>query len=122
MYIQIEPRRLINSSRIEKIACGVGYNLGLTIDKKLLVWGQNYSGNFKPEELMTPKLLPVEFDAIDVSAGNSHCAAVDVNGRVYTWGNNGGVMNGGGQLGHGSYEQVLSPKYRTSLLLPFITC
>lgn len=59
---------------------------------------------------MTPKLLPVDFDAIDVSAGNTHCAAVDTDGRVYTWGNNGGVMNGGGQLGHGSYDQVLIPK------------
>jgi alpha-tubulin suppressor-like RCC1 family protein len=99
----------VNSSRIQKIACGVGFNLGLTSDKKLLVWGQNYPGNMKPEELMTPKLLEVDFDAVDVSTGNTHCAVVDTKGKVYTWGNNGGVMNGGGQLGLGSYDQVSSP-------------
>ncbi len=68
---------------------------------------------------MTPKLVDVDFDAVEVSAGNSHCAAVDNKGRVYTWGTNGGVMNGGGQLGHGpSYDQVFLPRsfYFSSIL------
>jgi alpha-tubulin suppressor-like RCC1 family protein len=107
----------VNSSRIQKIACGVGFNVGLTADKKLLVWGQNYPGDLRPEELMTPKLLQTDFDAVDVSAGHMHCAAVDSDGKVYTWGKNGGAMGGGGQLGHGLYDELTTPKY-TRLLPP----
>jgi alpha-tubulin suppressor-like RCC1 family protein len=120
--VQVKPRRLVNSSRIQKIACGVGFNVGLTSDQKLLVWGQNYPGDFQIENLMTPKLLQVDFDAVDVSAGNTHCAAVDTNGKVYTWGKNGGTIGGGGQLGHGVYDELVTPKYVSPLLSISLSC
>lgn len=59
---------------------------------------------------MTPQLIPTDFEAVDVSAGSTHCAAVDKNGRVYTWGKNKQLLNRG-QLGHDTDDSVDLPKY-----------
>lgn len=86
VYIQKDPRRLVNSSRIGNMACGIGFTLATTNDKKLLAWGNKYPGGaFSDEALKTPNLIETDFDAVSVSAGKSHCGVIDSKGRVYMW-------------------------------------
>jgi len=116
VYIQDTPRRLVNSSSIKKIACGVGYTIAATNDKKLLAWGTKYPGNIPKEELMTPRLIHTDFEVVDVAAGKSHCAVIDSEGKVYTWGHNGTRMGGGGHLGiDNGYEFIDSPSLVSAL-------
>ena len=61
----------------------------------------------------TFSLTPIKIDSsakfIKVSAGQSHVLALDEDGKVYSWGN-----NGYGQLGTGDYNQLNTPtKIRT---------
>jgi alpha-tubulin suppressor-like RCC1 family protein len=80
-------------------------------DGKLLAWGQNYPGDIPTADLMTPKLIKTDFEAVDIAAGNKHTAALDNKGIAYTWGDNGAQLGGGGHLGLGSHNSESSPRY-----------
>jgi alpha-tubulin suppressor-like RCC1 family protein len=112
VYKQKLPRRLVNSGRIQKIAFGEGFGIGLTSSAQLLAWGKGYPGR---PNLRTPTLIETAFDVADIACGSSHCGVIDTEGRAYLWGDNGNRMGGGGQLGNNSYSSSIVPSLNEAL-------
>lgn len=115
IYRQKLPRRLVNSGRIEKMSFGEGYGIAMTSGAKLLAWGKDYPGSSTLGDMRTPTLVNTSFDVADVACGSAHCGAVDSNGHVYLWGDNGSRLAGGGQLGNSSYTPSATPVLVESL-------
>jgi alpha-tubulin suppressor-like RCC1 family protein len=100
------PRELVIKQnnfilQIQQVSCGSMHSMAVTTQNKLFTWGTGTHGrlghgNFKnvlePKELLQLSNLRV----INISAGESHSAAVTQNLKAYTWGN--GTF---GRLGHG---------------------
>ena len=88
---------------------GDDFTLGIREDGSLWSWGYNFYGQlgdgtsdkFRPQ----PKQVGESFDWFSVSSGPYHCAALKMNGSLWTWG-----INGGGQLGHGT----IGERYQTN--------
>lgn len=120
IYRQRLPRRLVNSSRIQKVCFGDGFGIGLTKTGQLLAWGKDYPGKTSPalqgKDLRTPTLIETDFEVADIASGHHHCGLIDSEGRVHLWGDNGNRMGGGGQLGNDSYTAVGSPTLVKSLV------
>lgn len=106
--VQVEPRRLKNSSKLTQIAVGNSFSLALTKDHKLLGFGKGYAGE---ESSRVPVQLAPDHNFSLIRAGSRHCAALTISGKVFTWGENGSAFKGQGRLGHGEVEKVASPKY-----------
>ena len=78
-----------------------GQNVSMFIDKTHKVYSAGTAvlhGNSDKANQMVPTLIATlsEKAVVNVSCGYAHCAAVDAEGRLYTWGTN--VFF---QLGHG---------------------
>lgn len=118
-YFQDAPRRLVRSKQYTELSCGNSYTLGLTDTGEVHGWGKGFSGDD------SESLVPVAIDMsaardrdrkiVKVVAGPRHCAAIDNQGSVLTWGDNGGWYEGGGQLGHGDTQAVAVPTYVKAL-------
>ena len=106
-YVQYEPRKLIKSGKFLKVACSYSFSVGLSTDGEVYGWGKNF---IPDAESLEPKLIPFPSKIKDLSVGANHCAAIDVDGALYTWGNGGSFFKGGGQLGHGSRNAENSPR------------
>ncbi len=114
-YIQHDPRRLVKSKGYTSLAIGKEYTLGLTDSGDVYGWGKGFAGVDAQSNIP----LPINFSAakdigrhiVKIAAGPAHCAAIDNEGHVLTWGNNGGWYDGGGQLGHGNTDSLNTPKY-----------
>lgn len=118
-YVQIEPKKVSIPQSFSKIAVGDGFTLGIcAITNSLYGWGQGevvgVKENDKPGTLTAePRIIPLpsnDIKIIDVVAGLKHAAVIDSNGLLYTWGNNGSWMDGGGQLGHNSTTSYNKPE------------
>jgi alpha-tubulin suppressor-like RCC1 family protein len=117
-YTQYTPRRMLKSKQFHQVA--VGNNCSFGIDSNtgnLYGWGQGYLVNVKHDsepgsKSAIPRLIPMPNDVkiSSITASNEHAAAIDRDGLVYTWGNGGSWMKGGGQLGHGNRDTVDKPK------------
>eukprot|EP00884_Botryococcus_braunii_P011885 jgi/Botrbrau1/20698/Bobra.0058s0027.1 len=94
---------------IKHIACGDGVMAAITVDGRLLTWGDGAVGSLGYPALR--QAIPRKVDAlgdlviVQVSCGPYHCAAVTAGGDVYTWGN--GLC---GKLGHGDDESCVLPR------------
>ncbi|MGA2916206.1 MAG: right-handed parallel beta-helix repeat-containing protein [Sedimentisphaerales bacterium] len=87
---------------------------------RVYTWGRNYDGRLGDGTTNYSRAFPVIVkagqqdpnhstssllqDIISISAGENYCMALDVNGCVWTWGN-----NDYGQLGIGNYNSSLTP-------------
>lgn len=94
---------LLTSARA--IACGEYHSLAIDENGKLWAWGGNGEGqlgNGTTTSSNTP--TPVNDDnlkqAIAIACGLYHSLAIDINGKVWAWGN-----NGDGELGVGDTDQ-----------------
>ena len=105
--MQVEPRRLKNSSKFTDIAIGNTYTLALTQDQKLLGFGKGYAGD---ETSRVPVMLAPEHKFTKIRAGSRHSAALTTTGKAFTWGENGTGFQGKGRLGHGEVSKVATPK------------
>lgn len=91
-----------------KIFSGPGHSLAIDKNGRVWAWGQNGSGRLG-DNSTTGRLTPVSVVGsvktfCSIAAGNNHSSAIDKNGRVWTWGN-----NGYSQLGDGSITARLTP-------------
>lgn len=118
-YVQIEPKKLSHGKKYSKIAVGEGFTLGLcSTTNNLYGWGQGQVVGIKEHEksgtlTAEPRLIQMpsnDIKIVDVVAGSRHAAVIDTNGLVYTWGNGGSWMSGGGQLGHDSTTSYDKPE------------
>lgn len=109
VVLQQEPRRMKNSKRFRSISVGGKFSLGISHDRHLFGWGTGFLESVtKP--VPEPQPILFEENISLVSAGESHAAALDGSGYVYTWGSNGSWLSGGGQLGHGDRTAASKPK------------
>lgn len=93
---------------IRAFAIGVEHQLGLLADGRLLAWGANNDGqlgrgeernDFSPQQ---PVAVPGTF--AHVAAGHGWSAAIDTEGRLWTWGS-----NYAGSLGDGGTARQTRP-------------
>ncbi|KAL1562339.1 RCC1 domain-containing protein rug3, mitochondrial [Salvia divinorum] len=90
------------------ISCGL-FHSGLLVDGKLWIWGKGDGGRLgfgHETSVFIPARNPnLESDVRSISLGGLHSVALDVHGRVFTWG-----YGGFGALGHSVYHRELLPK------------
>ena len=88
-----EPRLVdgLASRPVAQVACGKSHSLALTAEGDVYSWGASDEGQlgtgrtapaFVPRYLSALQGTPVAM----ISTGASHCAALSVYGRIYTWG------------------------------------
>lgn len=110
---ELVPRIVVRLSGIEvvQVACGGQHSVALTRDGKLYQWGKFlYRSNSlydqdKFSECRAPMLLETVCEFANVVAGGAHNLALDLAGKVYSWGE--GLH---GQLGHGSKQNEMLPR------------
>lgn len=90
--------------------------MALTLDGKVLSWGEGEDGKLGHGNRLTldkPKLIEtLKSKRIrDIACGSSHSAAITSSGELYTWG-----LGEYGRLGHGDNCTQLKPKLVTALL------
>jgi len=121
---QKEPRTLDVPCRAVEVAAGAYHSALITEDGKLWLWGSNEQGQLgigrpgAPAALHTPVACKafgaagtrdedgsLRCACTSVSLGGFHSAALDVEGRLFTWGD-----NRRGQCGHGEAKGICEPK------------
>jgi alpha-tubulin suppressor-like RCC1 family protein/chitodextrinase len=86
------------------VAAGHDFSLALDEDGAVWAWGQNFSGQLGSGELYGfPRPVPgrvVDLDGVvAITAGAGHAAALDGDGAVWSWGQNGSATLGDGTSG-----------------------
>ncbi|HRQ86984.1 MAG TPA: cell wall anchor protein, partial [Candidatus Saccharibacteria bacterium] len=93
------------------VAGATGHALALSSSGQVYAWGENtygHLGNGTTDSSLVP--IPVTSGDLDgktiteVAAAANHSLALDIDGQVYAWGN-----NGSGRLGDGTITTRLSP-------------
>ncbi|WPT14198.1 Ultraviolet-B receptor UVR8 [Picochlorum sp. SENEW3] len=83
-----------------QVACGGAHTLALSTEGSVVSFGLNDKGQLGHTEseawVAEPIDVPIPEDVVRVAAGHYHSLAVDRNGGVWAWG-----QNGSGQLGLG---------------------
>ncbi|GFP96575.1 E3 ubiquitin-protein ligase herc2 [Phtheirospermum japonicum] len=113
-FCRATPGRLSQNSnpsepRLEVgISCGL-FHSGLVVDGNLWIWGKGDGGRLgfgHENPVFVPTLNQnIELDIRSIALGGLHSVALDVLGRVFTWG-----YGGFGALGHAVYHRELLPK------------
>lgn len=101
---------------VKRVSCGYEHTGALTGAGELYMWGNGGGGRLgtgTARSEMVPRrvcrLLSADetpYIFADVSCGGAHTVAVTQEGEAYSWGT--GNL---GQLGHGDFADVLSPKF-----------
>ena len=99
----VPVERLGAGSGVVQIGAGNSYEMALKSDGTIVAWGNNKSGQLGDGTAPTDHHTPVPVKGLDrtnpviaISAGGSHCLALERDGTVLAWGN-----NSHGQLGDG---------------------
>lgn len=103
------------SGAVQQVAGGRAHSLALLTNGEVYAWGDNGSGQLgqggaddvrHATPMRVPGLPPIAF----VAGGRDSTFAIDVDGRLWAWGN-----NAYGQLGTGSTAPTTSPVAVTGL-------
>lgn len=99
------------------VSCGRGHTLGIKYDGTLWAWGKNDSGQLGLGSGTGMYSVPIQVGSKtnwkSVFAGGYRSMALDTDGNLWGWGN-----NGVGQLGLGYSSQVNAP---TMIQYPYVT-
>ena len=105
------PTRVVAlmGSRAQAVAAGQAFCLVATSSTEVLSWGHNGAGQLglgDREERRSPQAVVRlrGVAVVQISCGGRHAAALDRDGGLWTWGD-----NGGGRLGHGDGEDRSLP-------------
>ena len=110
--VAVDTSGILSGKSITAIATGNSFSLALDTEGKVYAWGYNASGQLGNNST-TSSSIPVAVDTSGILSGKSitaiagnynHALALDDEGKVYAWGN-----NGRGQLGNNSTTQSLIP-------------
>lgn len=97
----------------------------ITVDAlgRLFTWGSNtYNklglGPDAAKVELYPRLVESlsEIELVSISCGEHHTAAVDREGKAYTWGLGGSLFQGAGGLGHPTRQDIPTPQLVRSLV------
>ena len=109
----------ISGTKFKKASAGNGFHLAIDKNSNLWVWGNNYFGNLGTGKIVRTSnekdqihvnesypVLTVRSDVkfVEVSAGVNHSIAMDIQGRIWGWGD-----NSYRQLGKGDTETIIIP-------------
>jgi alpha-tubulin suppressor-like RCC1 family protein len=102
------PRRVegLAGKRIVGLDCGQWVTLVLASSGEVFEFGCDDPGGGVSEKHLTPQLVtfpPLAAPLRRISCGDTHKAAVDTNGILFTWGSNGKTCIPSGQLGYDPY-------------------
>ncbi|OQR95960.1 regulator of chromosome condensation (RCC1) [Thraustotheca clavata] len=102
-YEELGPRVLQSfldmQVNVTKLALGQEHSAAVDDAGKIYVWGRGEKGQLglgdKTLQVDSPTLLESlsEVEIVDISCGTQHTAAVDKQGRVFTWGFGGSAMS-----------------------------
>ena len=87
---------MIRSKKIESISIADNFTLGVSRDGELLGWGKGFLGDKQSND---PVSFIPELKVKSASVGEKHCAIIDYDGQIHTWGYGGSWLGGGGFLG-----------------------
>ncbi|KAH7129437.1 regulator of chromosome condensation 1/beta-lactamase-inhibitor protein II [Dactylonectria estremocensis] len=101
----LKPAHIPGLSGIKELAAGGNHILALTHSGNVYSWGAGHHAELgrrvisrRPFEALNPRLVALPQNHItSVYAGHHHSFAIDVAGRVFSWG-----LNNFGQTGHSS--------------------
>ncbi|CAK4080980.1 unnamed protein product [Aphanomyces euteiches] len=122
--VQFEKIKAFQGLFVEDIVCGQQHNLALVrLDgvARCFTWGLGALGQLghgTRRSFAVPKLVQGILDAIvSVGAGSHHSAAVDSEGRVYTWGHSEYGQHGVSYAGRDLYDprEYFIPRQQMSL-------
>ncbi|MCL2287386.1 MAG: stalk domain-containing protein [Firmicutes bacterium] len=117
------PVNVLNLTNVVAIAAGANHSLALRDDNTVWAWGNNHWGQLGNDSTVSSNVpVPVEIlngvTAIASGGVNSHhSVALNRNGFVYAWGNNGDGQLGDGLGGWGN-RRTIPARVRISVDLP----
>lgn len=96
--LMVESKEM--KSPIAIVACGQHHTLVLDTDGQMHAWGRGNLGQLGLGKSIPtvpfPRVVSFKYKVTQIACGDSHSAAIDVRGKVFTWG-----TGEAGQLGHG---------------------
>ena len=123
-YVELLPRSLapMAGAPVRSLAGGLNHTLCVDGDGALWAWGKGDCGKLGTGKGEKSSEAPARVAALEgvplaaVACGDFHSAALDEQGRVYTWGWGGSYFGGYGMLGHGGTDEHKTPKLVESLV------
>ncbi|CEG44772.1 FOG: RCC1 domain [Plasmopara halstedii] len=123
-YEELTPKLVeaLEGKAITFVDFGASHSAAIDETGKLYVWGSNEYGKLGLGESSEIEVLPREVEAlrgvkiVDVSCGDYFTAAVDEDGKMYSWGWGGSTMKGAGGLGHAGGKDEPLPRLLTTLV------
>ncbi|KAI9906373.1 hypothetical protein PsorP6_003373 [Peronosclerospora sorghi] len=107
---------------ITRLEFGADHSAAIDENGKLFMWGSNEYSKLGLGVSSEMETLPREVEAlqginvVDVSCGDYFTAAVDAEGKIYSWGWGGSTMKGAGGLGHAGGKDEPTPRLLTTLV------
>ncbi|KAF1788185.1 Regulator of chromosome condensation 1/beta-lactamase-inhibitor protein II [Phytophthora cactorum] len=123
-YEELTPKLVeaLEGKAITNVEFGASHSAAIDVDGRLYVWGSNEYSKLGLGESSEMETLPREVEAlkgikiVDVSCGDYFTAAVDEDGKMYSWGWGGSTMKGAGGLGHAGGKDEPTPRLLTTLV------
>ncbi|KAG3120740.1 hypothetical protein PI124_g1442 [Phytophthora idaei] len=123
-YEEMTPKLVeaFEGKDITNVEFGASHSAAIDEDGRLYVWGSNEYSKLGLGESSEMETLPREVEAlkgikiVDVSCGDYFTAAVDEDGKMYSWGWGGSTMKGAGGLGHAGGKDEPTPRLLTTLV------
>ena len=121
LRVQYRPRRVdaLLGETITAVSAGGAHMLCVSHRGVLYTWGDNSRGQLGLSDLVdrpTPTRVPHPrqgFWSASIAAGQTHSLAVDIDGRLYSWGASGGACIGrGNSLTNTDRERVLCTSFQ----------
>ncbi len=105
----LTPVRVASGTSFRDVSVGQGHACAITRAGQLLCWGRNTEGQLglgvgAEGQLRAPVEVSVIGEVRDVSAGQRHTCAIDVDGALWCWG-----TDGEGSLGLGVADSTARP-------------
>jgi E3 ubiquitin-protein ligase HERC2 len=123
-YEELSPKLLeaFEGKSITHVEFGASHSAALDEEGRLFVWGSNEYNKLGLGAASEMEELPREVEAlkgvkiVDVSCGDYFTAAVDEEGKMYSWGWGGSTMKGAGGLGHAGGKDEATPRLLSTLV------
>ncbi|KAF1326304.1 Regulator of chromosome condensation, partial [Globisporangium splendens] len=124
-YEELSPKRLeaFEGKSIVKLEFGATHSAAIDDKGCVYTWGSNeYNklglGPSTGEFESVPRLMEAfeGIEIVDISCGDYYTAAVDSEGKMYSWGWGGSTMKGAGGLGHAGGKDEPTPRLVRALV------